>query len=179
MEKNWLLCMTLPLAAVVTPAYAADYLSAQEAQKILFPEAQEFVRLPIRLNDDQISEIRRLSSVRQREDEPEIWEAKVDGRTTGWFFVDNVVGKHEFITYAAALSPEGEVIGIEVMSYRETYGGEIRDAEWRAFFEGKSLDDEFRLNRDVPNISGATLSCRNVTDGVKRLLALQQVVLLR
>jgi hypothetical protein len=30
---------------------------------------------------------------------------------------------------------------------------------------------------DVPNISGATLSCRNVMDGVKRLLVLQQIAL--
>ena len=52
------------------------------------------------------------------------------------------------------------------------------DADWRALFKGKTLSDQFRLNRDIPNISGATLSCRNVTDGVKRLLALQKVALM-
>ena len=49
--------------------------------------------------------------------------------------------------------------------------------EWRDHFKGKTLDDKFKLDVDVPNISGATLSCRNVTDGIKRLLALQKVVL--
>ena len=39
------------------------------------------------------------------------------------------------------------------------------------------LADPFKLDRDIPNISGATLACRNVTDGVKRLLALKHAVL--
>ena len=91
---------------------------------------------------------------------------------------DNVIGKHEFITYAAGLSPDGHVVGIEILSYRETHGDEVREAAWRKNFKGKTLDDKFKLDVDVPNISGATLSSRNVTDGVKRLLALQKVVLM-
>ena len=54
----------------------------------------------------------------------------------------------------------------------------MREAAWRKNFKGKTLDDKFKLDVDVPNISGATLSSRNVTDGVKRLLALQKVVLM-
>ena len=34
-----------------------------------------------------------------------------------------------------------------------------------------------KLDEDIQNISGATLSCRHLTDGVKRLLALYDLVL--
>jgi hypothetical protein len=34
--------------------------------------------------------------------------------------VDEVVGKHEFITYAAGLNADGSVKQIEIMDYRET-----------------------------------------------------------
>ena len=51
--------------------------------------------------------------------------------------------------------------------------------EWRQAFVGKTLTDAFKLDQDIPNIAGATLSCKNVTNGVKRLLALQQVALSR
>jgi Na+-translocating ferredoxin:NAD+ oxidoreductase RnfG subunit len=88
-----------------------------------------------------------------------------------------VVGKHEFITYAAAISPQGKVLGIEVLIYRETYGYQVRDASWRNQFKGKTLQDAFKLDADVTNVTGATLSCRNVMNGVKRLLALQRVAL--
>lgn len=64
------------------------------------------------------------------------------------------------------------------MSYRETKGDQIREASWRKNLAGKTLADPFKLDEDIPNISGATLSCRNVMDGVKRILALQKVVLI-
>ena len=76
-------------------------------------------------------------------------------------------------------SPDGHVVGIEIMSYRETHGGQVRDASWRKNFVGKTLADPFKLDVDVPNNSGGTLSSRNVMDGVKRVLAIQKVLNLR
>jgi Na+-translocating ferredoxin:NAD+ oxidoreductase RnfG subunit len=69
------------------------------------------------------------------------------------------------------------VLGIEILVYRETHGGQVHDAAWRKMFVGKTLEHRFKLDEDIPNISGATLSSRNVMQGVKRLLALRQVAL--
>jgi len=92
------------------------------------------------------------------------------------FFVDEVVGKHEFITWALGINPDGSVRGIEILDYRETYGAEVCEPNWRAQFVGKAHGAELRLHRDIRNISGATLSCRHLTDGVKRLLATHSLV---
>jgi Na+-translocating ferredoxin:NAD+ oxidoreductase RnfG subunit len=97
----------------------------------------------------------------------------------GWFIVDEVVGKHEFITYAVGLNANGSVKQIEVMDYRETYGGEIRNENWRTQFVGKTSQSQLKLDKDIKNISGATLSCRHITDGVKRLLAFYEIALKR
>jgi len=94
--------------------------------------------------------------------------------TGDWFIVDQVLGKHELITYALGIDPQGRARGIEILEYRESHGGEVRDAAWRAQFAGKSAADPLQLDRDIRNISGATLSCRHVTDGVKRLLKLYE-----
>jgi electron transport complex protein RnfG len=169
----------LPLAAAVTPAYAVDYLTAEEAAAILFPDAASYRMELVMLSKDQRSEIRSLSGMRQRWDTQQVWRAESDGVLLGWTIVDEVVGKHEYITYAAGISTDGEVVGVEILSYRETHGDEIREESWRDNFIGKTLDDEFKLDEDIPNISGATLSCRNVTDGVKRLLALHRIVLVQ
>jgi Na+-translocating ferredoxin:NAD+ oxidoreductase RnfG subunit len=53
----------------------------------------------------------------------------------------------------------------------------VREAHWREQFKGKTLSDHFKLDDDIANITGATLSSRNVMNGVKRLLALAQVAL--
>lgn len=175
-EFSPLLLVPVALCAAA-PAYAQVYLSAEQAQQALFPAATRFVAAPVTLSDTQRDLIEEKSGVRQRWQTQEVWRAEREGALLGWFIVDKVVGKHEFITYGAALSPEGKVLGVEIMTYLETYGGQVRDAAWRQNLVGKSSADAFKLGKDVTNISGATLSCRNVSNGVKRLLALQEVAL--
>lgn len=128
---------------------------------------------PVKLTPAQRKAIEQSSGVRVLKNDQQVW--RVNGG--GWFIVDEVVGKHEFITYAIGLNPNGSVKQIEVMDYRETYGGEIRNETWRAQFIGKTSQSQLKLDRDIKNISGATLSCRHITDGVKRLLAFYEVAL--
>jgi Na+-translocating ferredoxin:NAD+ oxidoreductase RnfG subunit len=174
--RDWS-CFLLPLAVLSAPVQATDYLSLAQAQTLLFPGAKTFADHTLKFDDEQRDRIRAAAGVRQRWAEQKVWRAERDGALQGWFLVDEVIGKHEFITYAAAISPEGRVLGIEILSYRETHGGQVRDAGWRKHFAGKTLADPFKLDDDVPNISGATLSCRNVLDGVKRLLVVHQLFL--
>jgi len=175
-QRDWA-AFLLPAAALVAPAHGADFLSVSQAQTMLFPAAKAFVERPLSLDEAQRDRIKEASGLRQRWDVQKVWRAETDGRLQGWFVVDEVIGKHEFITYATAISPDGQVLGIEILSYRETHGGQIRDASWRRHLVGKTLADPFKLDEDVPNISGATLSCRNVMDGVKRLLVIHRLYL--
>ena len=169
--------MTVPALVVMTPGWAVQYLTVEQAQGALFPAGTGFEPYPLEIGAEQRQAIEKASGQRVRELKPKIWRATHDGRPAGWLFVDEVIGKHEFITYAVAVELDGAVRGIEVMDYRETYGGEIRGAEWRRQFAGKRRSDPFKLEVDIRNITGATLSCRNVTNGVKRLLAMHALVL--
>ena len=174
----WRSLLAVPvLVAAPSPAVAADYLTVSEAQHGLVPQADKFVAYPVTLTGEQLKRIKKIAGVPQRTAKPSIWKAMAGGKQLGWVIVDEVIGKHEFITYATAISPDGHVMGIEILSYRETKGGQVRNAKWRNLFKGKTLQDPFKLNKDIPNISGATLSCRNLADGVKRLLAIHSVAL--
>jgi len=175
--KNWTPVILLPATALIMPVHAADFMSAEAAQRLLFANASTFEQQHISLSHEQKDQIKSMAGVTPRSDELAVWKA-LDGATpVGWFFIDNVIGKHEFITYALAIDMAGKVLGVEILSYRETHGGQIRNPAWRLHFNGKILADKFKLNQDIPNISGATLSCRNVTDGVKRLLATHKLLL--
>ncbi|MDI1259657.1 FMN-binding protein [Aquabacterium sp.] len=174
--RDWSVFL-LPVAAIAWPAHAADYLTVAQAQTLLFPAAKAFEPQALKFTDEQRDRIKATSGMRQRWDEQKVWRAERDGQLQGWFMVDEVIGKHEFITYATAISKDGHVLGVEILSYRETHGGQIREPSWRKNLVGKTLADPFKLDEDVPNISGATLSCRNVMDGVKRMLALHKLFL--
>lgn len=174
----WAALMALPaVTATAAPAFAADYLSVEQAQRAVVPQANSFVAYPVTLSEAQLKRIKAIAQVPQRTDRPRVWRALAGGKLVGWVIVDEVIGKHELITYATGISPDGRVLGVEIMSYRESKGDQVRNPRWRALFRGKSVTDPFKLNKDIPNISGATLSCRNITDGVKRLLALHEVAL--
>lgn len=175
--EPWIRWITVPVLVAAAPAYAAQYLTAEQAQQALFPSGTRFAPHPLELNAEQKQAIEQAAGVRVRDLKPMVWRAFAGERPAGWFFVDQVIGKHEFITYALALDPDGAVRGIEVMDYRETYGYEIRNAEWRRQFAGKRNGDALKLGGDIQNVTGATLSCRNVTNGVKRLLAMHAALL--
>jgi Na+-translocating ferredoxin:NAD+ oxidoreductase RnfG subunit len=175
--RNIPFLVALPAIVVGAPAFAAEYLTAPAAQRAMFASATAFVPANVTLTDAQRDEIKHLSGQRQRTPMQAVWRAEQNGALLGWFIVDEVVGKHEFITYAAAISPDGHLLAVDVLVYRETYGFQVRDASWRAQFVGKTLGDAFKLDADVTNVAGATLSCRNISNGLKRLLALHKVAL--
>ncbi len=151
--------LALPAVALVAPsAFAVQYLTIEQAQREIFP-GKSFTAAPVRLTSAQKKAIEQASSARVLKDEQQVW--KVSGG--GWFIVDEVVGKHEFITYAVGLTSSGAVQQIEIMDYRETYGGEVRDAKWRAQFVGKTSAAPLKLDGDIRNISGATLSSRHIS----------------
>ncbi len=170
MRTKWL-AVPVVLAAT-TSGYATVYLTVEQAQQAIFPGAK-FTFAPVKLDAAQRKAIEKQSGVRVRSAELQAWRTS----DSGWFFVDEVLGKHEFIAYACGLDASGAVVGVEILDYRETYGGEIRQSKWRAQFAGKTARDPLKLDAEIKNISGATLSCRHVTDGVKRLLALHDLVL--
>ena len=167
---QWLAVPALVCSAVSLPA--VTYLTVEQAQAAIFP-GKKLTSADVKLTPEQRQAIARASDVRVRTAELKAW--KVEGG--GWFILDEVIGKHEFITFALGLNSDGSVKQIEVLDYREHYGSEIRNEKWRAQFSGKKHGAKLKLNADIKNISGATLSCRHITDGVKRLLATYDLLL--
>lgn len=159
------------LICITMPAAAATFLSVEQAQDLYFP-SQRMLPMPVTLLPAQIKQLEKYSGTKVREISPKIWRSS----SGGWFYIDRVIGKHEFITYALALTPDGAVAGVEILDYRETYGGEVKNPQWRAQFKGKRNGATLKLDSDIVNLSGATLSCRNLTLGVKRLLATHQLL---
>lgn len=164
------------VAATAAPVSATVYLTIQAAQQAMFPGAR-FVPHDLAFTPDQRKAIAKASGVGSFDKVQRVWDVRSGNGRAGWFIVDRVLGKHEMITYAVALTPDGAVKRVEVLEYRETYGGEIRNPAWRQQFVGKRFGAQLQLDRDIKNISGATLSSRHVTDGIRRLLVTYQLLL--
>jgi hypothetical protein len=136
------------VATVAAPAYAVQYLSVPQAQKLAFPPATSFAAVDSRA-----------------------WKAEAGGSALGLFVVDHVIGKHLYIDFAVALDTGGRIKRVDILQYRESFGDEVRQASWLAQFVGKGSGSALKVGQDIRNISGATLSSLHITEGVKKILA--------
>jgi Na+-translocating ferredoxin:NAD+ oxidoreductase RnfG subunit len=166
------LLVTAAVAAATAPAaaFAVDYLSAEQAARLMFPDADTFEQRPITLDAEQLRQLD-AQGVRARSASWLVRVAIKAGATLGFVVTDDVLGKVELISYAVGISADGSVKQIEILAYRESHGFEIRLPAWRRQFIGKSGSAALRVGEDIANISGATLSCVHVTDGVRRIVA--------
>jgi Na+-translocating ferredoxin:NAD+ oxidoreductase RnfG subunit len=89
----------------------------------------------------------------------------------GFAVVRNVKGKDQPITFLVAVDTANILKDVDVLVYREEYGGEVAYDPWRKQFRGKSAADPLQVGRDIRTISGATISVNAVTLGVRRALA--------
>lgn len=177
-KPDWLIVPVAYACLVASaPALAVQYLTTEAAQKLMFPEATTFIAHPVRLTGAQKEFVEKAAGVRMRFRKQPVWQAMAGDQPAGWFVLDEVYGKHEFITYAVALDTSGAVRGVEILDYRETHGGQVVNPRWRAQFTGKRHGAALKLNDDLQNISGATLSCKHIGEGVRRVLAIHEVAL--
>jgi Na+-translocating ferredoxin:NAD+ oxidoreductase RnfG subunit len=157
-------------AAAPTSVFAIDYMTADEAAKLMFPDADSFDARTVTLDAAQLRQLNE-QGVRGRSANWPIRVARHGNTTLGFVVTDNVIGKVELITYAVGIALDDTVKQVEILSYRESHGYEIRLPAWRKQFAGKGAESALRIGDDIQNISGATLSCTHVTEGIRRIVA--------
>jgi hypothetical protein len=95
-------------------------------------------------------------------------------RFVGYALVTEERGKYRPITFLVGITPDLRVKDTAVMVYRESRGGEVRSRRFLRQYRGKSIHDPIRTNRDIINISGATISVHSINAGVRKVLMVVQ-----
>lgn len=161
------------LGLASSTAFATILMDQSQAQQSLHPEATGFVERAITLDPAKLAALTKLTDTRVPNGfSPICLQANATNKLIGWVLFDRVIGKFDWIDYAAGFKQDGSACGVEIIAYRESHGGEIRNKHWRRQFVGRQGPQQIRFGEDIKNISGATLSCQHVSDGVQRLSAL-------
>ncbi len=102
-----------------------------------------------------------------------IYEAKSGNETIGYVVSCTGKGYSSFIKLLVAVDKEYKVTGIDILGHGETpgLGDQIGTAWFKGQFKGKALENlnvvKSETNTDIQAISGATISSKAVTKGVK------------
>jgi hypothetical protein len=133
-------------------------------------------RKTLMLSRDQAEAIEKLALSKLDSRLVTVYSGIKDDRTLGYALIDihNVRTLPEAVM--VVLSPAGEVRTLRMLAFHEPE--EYRPPDrWLAQFENEQLDPQLRLHGRIHGIAGSTLSSRAVTSGVRRALALWQVML--
>ncbi|MEE9431778.1 MAG: FMN-binding protein [Melioribacteraceae bacterium] len=98
------------------------------------------------------------------------FEIKQNDENITYAILDNVKGKVKPITFLVLFKNDLTVSSVEIVKYREEHGGEVENKSWLSQFSNKSFQSPLKLDEDIDGISGATISVKAITKGVKRLL---------
>ena len=148
------------------------YLTEEQALKLLFPKSQNIRPEELRLTPEQKTQIQERIGWKFPEESFRAFKAETNGKIDGYAVIQETIGKHRPITYLVGVTPDGKVSDVEILVYRESKGSEVRRKRFNSQYEGKTVLDPIRINKDIINITGATMSVRSVSAGVKRALVL-------
>ena len=148
------------------------YFTEDEAAKVMFPDSKTIRRDTLTLTTEQKAFVEKVIGWEFPEYSFDVFIGETQGKIDGYAVIQNTIGKHRPITYMVGVTPTGECMNFEVLVYREARGNEIATKRFNYQYQGKTIGDPVRINRDIINITGATMSVRSASAGVKRVLVL-------
>lgn len=170
-----LLFGALLLAGAPASASAKIYHSRSEALALAFPDAERVESETYVLSDEQVKRIRELSRSEIDSKLVTLYRGMSGDEVLGYAFIDVHTVRTLPEAFMVVLSPDGRVRSLRMLAFHEPL--EYQPAPgWYAQFEKKSLSEPLRLGNDIHGVVGATLSSRATTRGVRRALALYQVL---
>jgi len=151
---------------------AEAFMSEEDGVKIMLPKSERIRKDVIKLSPEKKTQIEERIGWKFPEQSFEVYIGETGTEVDGYALVQNTIGKHKPMTYMVGVDSKGHVSDVELLVFRESRGSEIRQKRFNAQYEGKTVLDPVRINKDIINISGATMSVRSMSAGIKRVLVL-------
>lgn len=152
--------------------HAEVFMTEEDALKIMLPKSERIRKSVIRLSQEKKDAIEQRIGWKFPEESFDVHIGETGDKIDGYAMVHNTIGKHKHMTYMVGVDTRGACTDVELLVFREARGSDVGRKRFNAQYEGKTVSDPIRINKDIINISGATMSVRSISAGVKRVLVL-------
>ncbi len=146
------------------------YLTEEQALALVFPECDEIVTDEFVMTPEEKNSLEKLLSRRLYEDGFGVYIGKKKGSIQGYAIITEEIGKFHPFTFVVGVGTDGKITNIAILVYRESRGGEIAKKRFLYQFMGKSFKNPIRINKDIINVTGATMSVQCMCAGVRKVL---------
>ena len=152
--------------------HAEVFMTEEDAVKIMLPKSEQIRKEVIRLSQEKKDVIEQRIGWKFPEKIFDVYIGETGAQIDGYALIQNTIGKHKHMTYMVGVDNTGACTNVELLVFREAKGSEVGRKRFNVQYEGKTVSDPIRINKDIINISGATMSVRSISAGVKRVLVL-------
>lgn len=151
-------------------------ISPQEAMLLTYKDAMDISKKNILLSNEQAHDVEQEAKVKLSTKIYRIFKAQKDKKVLGYGILINetVRSKNAVILYF--ISSDSILKGIEIIAFNEP-PEYLPSKEWNSQFQNIETSKMLRISKDIPTITGATMSARSVTDGSRVAFALYNQLL--
>ena len=159
---------------IVSPSISKVFMKRDEALRAAFPGAAEIEKREIFLSSDQSLAVELLAKSKNESKLYIIYEARDGEKTLGYAIIDTHTLRTKTETVMFVINPDGSLRQAEILAFFEPQDYQAGD-NWIELFEGRTLDDSLRVGKDIPNITGATITANSLSQAIRRILAVFKV----
>lgn len=171
--------LVIAAAAVLLASAGAEakvYNSRSEALALAFPDADRIESEVYVLDESQAARVEEIARSPLESKLVKLHKAVKGDVILGYGFIDMHTVRTLPEAFLVVLTPEGQVRSLRLLAFHEP--SEYQPTKrWYGQFERKSRRSPLRLGDDIHGIVGATLSARATTRGVRRALALYEILI--
>lgn len=163
---------------IITSAFAQAMVvySKEEALEIAFPVAEEVVSKRFFLTAEELTQVAERARVEMDSKLVTFYVGYAEGKPQGYAFIETHRVRTFPETFLVVISPRGTVEKLVVLAFYEP-PEYLPPDRWLKQFSKKRLSPEMRLRRGIHGIMGSTLTAQAATSGVRKVLALFEMLI--
>ena len=162
------------LLLLFASASFAGPISREEALKSAFPGAQIQSDV-IFLTEAEKNEAKKNAGTEYTTALVARYTARQQGKEIGRAYLDTHTVRTKKESLLVILSPDGSLKRVEVVAFLEP-PEYIPGERWYRQFDGQTLDENLKIDRDIHAVTGATLTAKATTDSVRRMMAIDSIL---
>ena len=97
----------------------------------------------------------------------DLYLVKSADKTVGFAYLGLAESRSEKIDYSILFNLDATISKVNIIKYRENYGGEVGSKRWLKQFIGKLNGEEMKYRNDISAISGATISVKSMVNAIE------------
>ena len=150
-------------------------MKQEKALEIAFPAGATVERKNIFFTEEEKKAVQKISKTTFDQELVTYYVGKSSAGIAGYVFFETHTVRTMPETFMVVLNSQGAIHFVEMLAFHEPQDYKP-PKRWLGLFKDRKLNDDLWVKRGIRNVAGATLTAQAITDGIRRVLAVMEVI---